>query len=125
MVNQKSIVAVDDSQIVLQTLERMLGDRYAFQGFSKAQRALDYIERRPPSLILLDIDMPEMDGYEMLELITEKTELRNIPVIFLTSHKDRDNVLRAVESGAAAYVIKPIDKEILTDKIEALLRRSV
>lgn len=125
MVSQKSIVAVDDSQIVLQTLERMLGEHYAFQGFSKAKRALDYIERRPPSLIILDIDMPEMDGYELLELIMAQPELKNIPVIFLTSNKKKDNVIRAVESGADAYVVKPIDKEVLMDKIEALLRRSV
>ena len=121
MMDKKSIVAVDDSRIVLQTLEGILGESYDFRGFSKAERALGYIEQFPPSLIILDIDMPEVNGYEMLEMIMEKKELRRIPVIFLTSNKDKESVIKAVARGADDYVVKPVDREILISKIEALL----
>lgn len=121
MALKKSIVAVDDSRIVLQSLEGILGDRYDFRGFAKAERALGYLEQYPPSLIILDVDMPEVNGYEMLEMIREKEELRDIPVLFLTSNNDKDNVLKAAAYGVDGYAVKPVDKEILISKIEALL----
>lgn len=121
MATKKSIIAVDDSGIVLQTLESMLNDRYEFRGFSKATRALNYMLMFPPSLIILDIEMPEVDGYAMLEMIRENVELRNIPVIFLTSNKDKNYVVKAVKYGANAYVVKPVEKELLLGKIEALI----
>ena len=120
---KKSIVAVDDSGIVLQTLESMLNDKYEFRGFSKASRSLNYMLMFPPSLIILDIEMPEVDGYTLLEMIRENTELRNIPVIFLTSNKDKTYVVKAVKYGANDYVVKPVEKGILISKIEALLNR--
>ena len=121
--NDKSIVAVDDSQIVLQTLEAILGKSYEFRGFTKADRALYYIGLFPPSLIILDIDMPEMNGYELLEKIMEKRELRNVPVIFLTSNNDKESVIKAVTYGAEAYVLKPINRDLLLKRIDALLKK--
>lgn len=121
MALKRSIVAVDDSRIVLQSLEGILGDSYDFRGFSKVERALSYLEQFPPSLIILDIDMPEVNGYEMMEMIREKEELRNIPILFLTSNNERDNVLKAAAYGVDDYAVKPIEKEILISKIEALL----
>ena len=121
MALKRSIIAVDDSGIVLQTLESMLSDRYEFRGFSKAARALNYMLMFPPALIILDIEMPEVDGYAMLEMIRENIELKNIPVIFLTSNKDKDYVIKAVKYGANDYVVKPVQKDILINKIETLL----
>ena len=118
----KSIVAVDDSRIMLTTLENMLGEQYEFRGFARAERGISYIEQFPPSLIILDIDMPGMDGYTMLGKIKEKVELRSIPAIFLTSNNEKDYVVKAVKSGADDYVVKPIDKEVLISKIETLLQ---
>ena len=120
---KKNIVAVDDSTIMLQTLQSMLSSQYNFRGFSKAARGLNYITQFPPSLIILDIDMPEIDGYAMLGMIKENIELRFIPVIFLTSNKDKNYVIKAVKYGADDYVVKPIDKDTLLSKIEALLSR--
>ena len=120
---KKSIIAVDDSGVMLQTLEGLLSGQYEFRGFSRAARALKYIAQSPPALILLDIDMPEVDGYKMLEIIKQNIELRFIPVIFLTSNNDRDYVIKAVKYGADDYVVKPIEKEVLINKIETLLSR--
>ena len=118
---KKSIVAVDDSGIVLQTLEGMLGDRYEFRGFAKPARALRYMAQFPPSLVILDIDMPEVDGYKMLEMIRDIPELRYIPIIFLTSNKDKSYVIKAVKHGASDYMVKPVNRDTLLSKIEALL----
>ena len=118
---KKSIIAVDDSKIVLQTLEKLLGDNYDFQGFSKVERALSYIEMFTPALFILDIDMPEMNGYELMKTIRENNELRSIPIIFLTSNNEKDDVIKAAAHGVDDYVVKPVDKEILISKIEALL----
>ena len=120
--SKKSIVAVDDSGIVLQSLEGILKDHYEFKGFLKAERALGYMEQFPPSLIILDIEMPGMNGYELLEMIMKKPQLKDIPVIFLTAHNQKANVIKAVAYGADAYVVKPIDREILISKIDALLK---
>ena len=121
----KSIVAVDDSRIMLTTLQNMLSEQYEFRGFARAERALNYIEQFPPSLIILDIDMPEMDGYTMLGKIKENIALKDIPVIFLTSNNEKDYVLKANKYGIGGYVVKPINKEILMSKIEALLSGQV
>ena len=122
MSDLKSIVAVDDSRLVLQTLEKILSDYYSFQGFSKAERALSYMELFTPSLIILDIDMPEVNGYEMMKMIKEKNELKEIPIIFLTSNNEKEDVVKAAAYGVDDYVVKPVDKDILISKIEALLQ---
>ena len=87
MKNKKSIVAVDDSGIILKMLEKLLGGEYAYYGFSKGLRALKYLkEAYTPDLIILDIEMPEIDGYQMLDMIRKKEELKEVPVLFLTSN---------------------------------------
>lgn len=123
MADKKSIVAVDDSRIVLQSLEGILSGSYEFRGFTKAERGLSYVEKFPPSLIILDIDMPEMSGYELLEKIKEKQELRDIPSIFLTSNDVKDNMIKAEACGVDDYVLKPVDRELLISKIEVLSQR--
>lgn len=123
MTNKKSIVAVDDSGIVLKMLEKLLSGEYEYFGFSKGMRALKYLkEARTPDLIILDIDMPEIDGYEMLDMIRKKEELMNVPVLFLTSNNDKEHVVKAVKAGANDYTVKPIDEELFMDKVRKLLK---
>ncbi len=115
------IVAVDDSGIILRVIEKALGEKYAVHGFISGMRALKFLRDREPDLIILDIDMPEIDGYEMLERIKKMEHLRDTPVIFLTSNGDKSHVVRAVAGGAKDYVVKPIDEDILLSKVDALL----
>lgn len=123
MTNKKSIVAVDDSGIVLKMLEKLLSEEYEYFGFSKGMRALKYLkEARTPDLIILDIDMPEIDGYEMLDMIRKKEELMNVPVLFLTSNNDKEHVVKAVKAGANDYTVKPIDEDLFMDKVRKLLK---
>lgn len=119
--DKKMIVAVDDSGIILKRLTKVLGEDYDLHAFSVGKRALQFLKDRTPDLIILDIDMPEIDGYEMLKMLKEREHLQNVPVIFLTSNGDRNSVMRAVAGGADDYVVKPIDEEILLDKIHMAL----
>lgn len=122
--NKKSIVAVDDSGIVLKMLTKVLGEKYDLHAFSGGKRAVQFLKDRTPNLIILDIDMPEINGYEMLKMIKEKEHLRDVPVIFLTSNNDKNHVVKAVAGGAKDYVVKPIDEEILTQKVQAALEEA-
>lgn len=121
MFNKKMIVAVDDSSITLKRLTKVLGGQYELHAFSVGNRALKFLKDRTPALVILDIDMPEINGYQMLESIRETEHLKNVPVIFLTSNNEKDYVVKAVAGGANDYVIKPIDEEILMKKVRAVL----
>ena len=123
MTGKKSIVAVDDSGIILKMLEKLLSGEYAYYGFSKGMRALKFLkETRIPHLIILDIEMPEIDGYQMLEMIRKKDELKEVPVLFLTSNNDKEHVIKAIKTGANDYIVKPIDENVFMDKVRGLLK---
>lgn len=123
MFDRKCIVAVDDSGIILKSLEKLLAETYEFHAFTKGMRALKYLkEEDTPDLIILDIDMEGIDGYEMLEMIRKKEELKDVPVIFLTSNNDREHVVKAINGGANDYAVKPINEEVFMDKVHKLLQ---
>ena len=122
--HKKRIVAVDDSNVVLKTLKNVLDQEgYEFHPFSTGTRALEYLEQREkiPDLIILDIEMPIMNGYDVLARIKKIPHLRHIPVIFLTSNNQKKEVMKAVTDGVKDYVVKPIDKEVLLKKLYLLL----
>ncbi|MCM1056605.1 MAG: response regulator [Firmicutes bacterium] len=118
---KKKIVAVDDSGIVLKMLQKVLGEKYDVHAFSGGMRALKFLKEKTPDLIILDIDMPEINGYEMLKAIRENEHLAAVPVIFLTSNNDKNHVIKAMAGGAKDYVVKPIDADILMDKVRTQL----
>ncbi|MCH5260074.1 MAG: response regulator [Lachnospiraceae bacterium] len=122
--HKKRIVAVDDSNVVLKTLKNVLdSEGYEFHPFSTGTRALEYLEHREkiPDLIILDIEMPIMNGYDVLARIKKIPHLRHVPVIFLTSNNQKKQVVKAVTDGVRDYVVKPIDREVLLKKLYLLL----
>ncbi len=123
MTDKKSIVAVDDSGIILKMLEKLLGEEYAYSGFSKGMRALKFLkETKAPDLIILDIEMPEIDGYAMLDMIRRKDELKEVPVLFLTSNNEKEHVVKAIRAGVNDYIVKPIDENVFMDKVRKILK---
>ena len=115
------ISAVDDTAFFLTILKKILQDsRYNLTCVSSGRDALKYLEKHQPDMFLLDIEMPGMDGYELATKIKESGQ--KAPIIFLTGNAKKEYLAKAVKSGAADFIIKPINKDVLIDKIRKYLR---
>ncbi len=96
---------------------------YEIDTASDGSYALEKIILNKPDLILLDIDMPEMNGLEVLERVKENPSTAGIPVIMLTANTDADSFERAVNKKADRYVAKPFKTSFLMDKIDEVLKK--
>ena len=119
------IVAVDDERVTLTMVEDVLSDSgMSVTSFESAQEALSGANLDPPDLFVIDVEMPNMNGFEMCEVLRNNNGLARIPIIILTGHADRKTVLRALELGVQGFVIKPYDAENLVAKVRKTLARS-
>jgi CheY-like chemotaxis protein len=117
---EKTILAVDDAMISLSMLKKNLqGLPYKLICVNSGKDALVYLKRHQPDLFILDIEMPKMNGYELAEKIKE--DGHTAPIIFLTGNCTKECVIKAIQSGASDFVVKPIDRKNLTDKINRQL----
>lgn len=116
----KRILAIDDDQDILQLLGVYLKGKYQFAGANGPIEALDYLaNNEPPDLILLDIEMPEMNGIEFSKRLDQEPILRNIPVIFLTAGTHYTDQIE--HKTQFDFLNKPIIKEDLLIIIDAFL----
>jgi putative two-component system response regulator len=115
---RKTIIMVDDNIANLTMGKSMLRTFYQVIPVPSADRMFATLEKITPDLILLDIDMPEMNGYEAIELLKADDHLGNIPVIFLTALSDESNELEGFDLGAADYITKPFSAPLLLKRIE-------
>jgi two-component system sensor histidine kinase/response regulator len=117
------IMIVDDQPTNLMLLEDMLTQQgHDVRSFPLGRLALAAAMRTPPDLILLDINMPEMNGYEVCEHLKASTQLSNIPVIFLSALNETQDKVKAFESGAVDYVSKPFQFEEVQARVETHLK---
>ena len=117
----RTILLVDDEQRMLDLIELFLIPR----GFrclkeTSGNGALATLEREKVSLVLLDVMMPEMDGWEVCKRIREFSD---VPIIMLTARSDKLDVVKGLGAGADDYITKPFDERELTARVDALLRR--
>jgi CheY-like chemotaxis protein len=118
--SEKTVLAVDDVSISLSILKKMLQyEPYTLICVHSGDDALMYLKKHQPDLFILDIEMPKMNGYELAGRIREAGQ--KAPIIFLTGNSTMKNVLKAMEVGASDFIVKPIDKESLTCKINKYL----
>lgn len=111
---RKTILVVDDTPENISVLGNVLAPTYRVQVANSGARALALTAAPPfPDLILLDVMMPEMDGYEVLKRLRERAETADIPVIFVTARDGTDDESRGLELGAADYITKPIRPAIV------------
>ncbi|MDR1934003.1 MAG: response regulator, partial [Candidatus Accumulibacter sp.] len=113
----KQILVVDDNLPNLKQINMQLCDNYRVALAKSGAQALQVCLSERPDLILLDVQMPEMDGFQTIEKFKENIALRSIPIIFLTANHDVATEVRALESGAVDFVTKPIEKSILLHRI--------
>ncbi len=118
------ILVVDDDAVNLKIAEHMLAPYFEVSLMDSAKEALEALERRIPDLILLDLHMPEMDGFEMMELLQEKEEWKDIPVVFLTADNDREVEVRGFKEGAQDFITKPFVAEIMIQRVSHILELS-
>ncbi|MDR1546210.1 MAG: response regulator [Deltaproteobacteria bacterium] len=120
----KQILVVDDNLANLQQISAQLEESYDVSLAKSGHQALLICLQSEPDLILLDLDMPVMDGFETLAAIKKNLSLRHIPVIILTSTSDPIIEVKALKSGAVDFIAKPADRDILHHRIEVHLRLS-
>ena len=118
--NKKSILVVDDAPENIQVIVEILKQEYTVSVATSGQKALDMIDNGLlPDMILLDIVMPQMDGYEVCKIIKKKN--KNIPIMFLTILEDGKDIVKGLELGAVDYVSKPVEPTVLKARIKTHL----
>ena len=118
--NKKVILAVDDAPENLDVVKGLLSPHYTVKAAINGQMALKIVEKQSPDLILLDIRMPGMDGYEVCRTLKANDATASIPVIFLTGESDVDSEVAA--AGGAGYITKPIEPDNLLAQIQDSLK---
>ncbi len=113
------ILAVDDNPQNLQLLGKLLSENdFDFGVAQNGEQAINFLNRNHPDLILLDIMMPGMDGYEVCRRIKSNYRTRHIPIIFLTAKTEPDDVVKAFEAGGVDYVTKPFHTAELLARVK-------
>ena len=118
----KTIFVVDDKNINLQTADEALSGIYDVFTLVSASAMFDLLNNIKPDLILLDIMMPGIDGFEALKKLKADERYAQIPVIFLTSQKDEDTKIRGFEAGIIDCIIKPFFNSVLLDRVKTHLQ---
>ena len=117
---KKSVLAVDDNTFFLDSLKKALLDTdYRFIGVNSGASALGFLEGHSPDLFILDIEMPEMDGYELARNIRKRGE--KAPILFLTGNATKDYVLKALKAGAADFIVKPVTQRQVLERINKFI----
>lgn len=112
------ILVIDDSMLILKFIQEMLKDKYEVQLAFSAEKAYAILESYLPDLILLDLEMPKIDGYQVLAQLKGTAKWRDIPVVFLTGMNDREKEEKALSMGAVDYILKPISAGVLRKRIQ-------
>lgn len=117
---KKHILIIDDMIVNLRAMEGILRDKYKVSVAKNVQQAVKFMYRRRPDLIILDIDMPEIDGLEAVKLIAQDID-SSIPFVFVTALAGRETVRKAREAGARDYILKPYKPLYLLDRVSRVL----
>lgn len=115
------ILVVDDNAMVLRNIKSILEKNYSVAVAPSGVHAFISIGKKVPDLILLDYEMPEMNGKEVLEKLQATKEYADIPVIFLTSMDNREIVMELLALKPAGYILKPADSGMLLERIEDII----
>jgi len=114
----KTIFIVDDNDTNLMAAKTALDGTYKTFALPSAAKMFKLLEKITPNLILLDVDMPEMDGFQAMSALKSDEKLKSIPVIFLTAINDPESEIRGFEMGALDFINKPFSAPVLIKRIE-------
>ncbi|MBR6267453.1 MAG: EAL domain-containing protein [Selenomonadaceae bacterium] len=117
------MLIVDDVEINRVVLTQFFQDEYLIIEAQNGREALDVIEKQPVSVVLMDLVMPVMDGFELLGVLKRDTRYAELPVIVMTAHSDGDSEARAMEMGAADFITKPYNPIIVRCRVKNVMAR--
>ena len=104
---KKTILVIDDDKSNLIIAQKLLSDEYRVAAVNSGAKGLEYLSKNEPSLILLDIQMPEMNGFEVMDQLRAHESWCKIPVIFLTADRSSETEEKCFDMGAVDYIGKP------------------
>ena len=115
-----TIMLIDDDQTQLIMYQKALDSGYRSMAMERGKNALEYLRKanKLPSLIVMDIDMPVMNGFEVFSALMSNKDTKNIPVIFISGNDDSSTEMEAYALGAVDYMVKPVSAEILRRKVD-------
>lgn len=117
MVTKKIILIVDDDRLNLVTAQNLLTEEYKIVGVNSGKQAFKYLEKHTPDLILLDIFMPEIGGFEVMKQLQENEDWRKIPVIFLTADRKSETETECFRLGAYDFITKPFEPTVMLNRV--------
>ena len=121
MEDNKTILVVDDTPINIHLMVEILMKYYKVKVAISGEKALKISRKTPPDLILLDIIMPEMDGYQVFEQLKANQATANIPIVFVTGMSENTDQEKGLAMGAKGYITKPIDPKKVLAMVNSVL----
>lgn len=121
MDKKPSILCVDDEPVNLIIMEELLRDNYALNSVKSGESCLEQVGLQKPDLILLDVNMPKMDGLETCERLKTDTDTAEIPIIFVSALASHEELMAGYEAGGDDYITKPFSEAILQKKVQIVL----
>lgn len=115
MKNKKHVLVIDDVSTNLRYIGEILKEEYTLSLAKSGAQAFKMLEKITPNLILLDVKMPQMDGFEVFKQLLSKEETKNIPTVFLSADNQEDTENRVLSMGARGFIRKPFDPQMLID----------
>ena len=118
------VLVIDDDEINLLLAKTMLEKKLPCKVLTidNGREGLEILERQPISVLLLDIDMPDMDGFETLAHIRLRDHLKNLPVIMLTAASDKETVIKVAKQGVEGYIKKPFLPDDLLARVQKFIK---
>lgn len=116
--NKKKILVVDDSGTMLRNVKGWLEETYQVTLANSGTMAIKYLATNRPDLVLLDYEMPIVDGKQVLEMIRSENEFSDIPVIFLTNKGDRETIMKVMALKPQGYLLKTMEPEMIVQSID-------
>lgn len=126
MNEQEKVLIIDDNQANVVLLEAFLELKFSFVIIKAygGKEGLDLAKKERPNLILLDIMMPDLNGFEVCEMLRQDPSFDYVPIIMVTAKDKDDDIILSLEKGADDYITKPINKEDLFKKVSSLLAKA-
>ncbi len=120
-----TVMLVDDSPVIHKIVKKVLQDTYNVVSFTSGAEAVAKLDEVNPDLILLDVEMPELDGFDTIKLMKQNKNTQDTPIIFLTAKNDVNFEFEALELGAVDYINKPFANPLLLKRVEIHLTHAI